>query len=220
MSFRRKLFRSVQEGSVNIMGANLKIMLLFAFVNICSIQTNAQAIATAKLDSNKILVGQAVHVEVNLKQNRSLTIPWVELPDSIGKLEIIAKSKIDTVSNADSTILERKQTLTVSAYDSGYFVIPPFAFYNNGDTTQKVAETDPLLISVFTVEVDTTKPIRDIRGVIEVPMTWRDYLPWILGVVGGLLLALVGYYFYRKYKNRPIVLLEKKIPTRPAHEIA
>ena len=198
----------------------IKFYLFFIMIALCSFQLNAQTIATAKIDSNKIFVGQTVHLELDLKQNHSLKIPWVQLPDSIGKLEIIARSKIDTIKNADSTIFERKQTFTISGYDSGFFVIPPFDFYNNGDTTQKVASTNPLLVTVYTVAVDTTKPIRDIRGVVEVPYTWRDYLPWILGVLGGILLALIGYYFYRKRKNRPIKILEKKIPSRPAHEIA
>ena len=165
----------------------LVIFILSAFATSIA---NAQAIATAKVDSNKIFVGQAVHLELELKQNRTANIPWIQLPDSIGKLEIIARSKIDTVPNADASVLQRKQTITISAYDSGYFVVPPFEFYNNGDTAQKVAETDPLLISVFTVAVDTTKPIRDIRGVVEVELTWEDYLPWILGILIGRFLCL------------------------------
>ena len=196
------------------------VFIIFILPVVTALHVNAQAVATAKVDSNKIFVGQPVHLELELKQNRTLNIPWVQLPDSIGKLEIIGRSKIDTLQNPDATVLDRKQTITVSAYDSGYFVIPPIAFFNNGDTTQKVSETNPLLISVFTVPVDTTKPIRDIRGVVEVELTWKDYLPWILGFLGGLLLALIGYYFYRKHKNRPIKILEKKIPVRPAHEIA
>ncbi len=238
LSFRRKLFKNTQERLIkdnkpfvfqtllfrkpinSFLLNDLRFALIIVLSLIFSFQSNAQSIATAKVDSNKIFVGQAVHLEVGLKQNRTLNIPWFELPDSIGKLEIIEKGKIDTVKNSDATILQRKQMLTVSAYDSGYFVIPPFAFYNNGDTTQKVAETNPLLISVFTVPVDTTKPIKDIRGVVEVPLTWRDYLPWILGVLGILLAAIIGYYFYQKRKNRPIKVFEKKIPTRPAHEIA
>ncbi len=198
----------------------VKLYLFFILIGLVSSRPNAQTIATAKVDSNKIFVGQPVHLELALKQNSSLNIPWLQLPDSIGKLEIIEKGKIDTVKNSDPTILHRKQTLTISAYDSGYFVIPPMEFFIKGDTSQKIAETNPLLISVFTVPVDTTKPIRDIRGVVEVPMTWRDYLPWILGVLGLLLLAFIGYYFYQKRKNRPIKVFEKKIIARPAHEIA
>lgn len=210
----------LQRKLINSFLLNDKSFLFVLLLIIYPSLTNAQTIATAKVDSNKILVGQTVQLEIELKQNRNQNIPWLQLPDSIGKLEIISKSKIDTVPNTDAAILQRKQILTISGYDSGYFVVPPFEFFNNGDTAQKLAETNPLLISVFTVPVDTTKPIRDIRGVVEVPYTWRDYLPWILGIAGGILLAIIGYYFYRKRKNRPIKILEKKISLRPAHEIA
>ncbi len=238
LSFRRKLFKNTQERLIedkkqflfqtflfrkpinSFLLNNIRNSLIVVLSFLISFQSNAQSIATAKVDSNKIFVGQPVHLEVELKQNRTLNIPWFQLPDSIGKIEIIEKGNIDTVKNSDATILQRKQMLTLSAYDSGYFVIPPFEFFNNGDTAQKVAETNPLLISVFTVPVDTTKPIKDIRGVVEVPLTWRDYLPWVLGVLGILLAALVGYYFYQKRKNRPLKVFEKKIPARPAHEIA
>ena len=194
--------------------------LAFLIFSCFACNAAAQSIATAKVDSNKIMVGQAVQLEVELKQNRNQNIPWIQLPDSIGRIEIIAKSKIDTVTNADASILHRKQTFTVSAYDSGYYIIPPLSFFLNGDTAQKIAETNPLLISVFTVAVDTTKPIRDIRGVVEVPLTWRDYLPWILGVIGVLIAVIIGYYLYHKFTKRIIPLLEKKITLRPAHEIA
>ena len=197
-----------------------KCCLAFLIFSCFACNAAAQSIATARVDSNKIMVGQAVQLEVELKQNRNQNIPWIQLPDSIGRIEIIAKSKIDTVTNADASILHRKQTFTVSAYDSGYYIIPPLSFFLNGDTAQKVAETNPLLISVFTVAVDTTKPIRDIRGVVEVPLTWRDYLPWILGVIGVLIAVIIGYYLYHKFTKRIIPLLEKKITLRPAHEIA
>lgn len=197
-----------------------KCCLAFLIFSCFACNAAAQSIATARVDSNKIMVGQAVQLEVELKQNRNQNIPWIQLPDSIGRIEIIAKSKIDTVTNADASILHRKQTFTVSAYDSGYYIIPPLSFFLNGDTAQKIAETNPLLISVFTVAVDTTKPIRDIRGVVEVPLTWRDYLPWILGVIGVLIAVIIGYYLYHKFTKRIIPLLEKKITLRPAHEIA
>ena len=240
MSFRRKLFTSKQRcliaarkpflfqtflsckpiKSFLLNDAPRSLTLIFILFFSVSLNSSAQTIATAKVDSNKILIGQAANIEIELKQNRSQTIPWFQLPDSIGKLDIISKSTIDTIKNSDPAILDRKQVLTVSAYDSGYFVVPPFEFYNNGDTSQKAAETNPLLISVYVVPVDTTRPIKDIRGVVEVPLTWRDYLPWILGILGGIILAFIGYYFYQKRKNRPIFILEKKIPKRPAHEIA
>ncbi len=200
----------------------MQVIRNFVFIVfiLSAITTSAQTTATAKVDTNNIFVGQAVQLEIELKQNRNQNIPWLQLPDSIGKLEIISISKIDTVQTSDAALLQRKQTITVSAYDSGFIVIPPFNFFQDGDTNKILASTNPLLISVYVVPVDTTKPIRDIRGVVEVPYTWRDYLPWILGILGIALIGAIAYYFYRKRKNRPIAILEKKIPLRPAHEIA
>lgn len=186
-----------------------------------ALQTFSQGIvAVAKTDTTTILIGQQFNLQLQLSHSKNLNIQWVEIPDTLGKLEIIQKSGIDTIT-VDAANLSRRQTLTFTCFDSGFHVIPPFQFsYRQaGDTTVHVAETRPLLITVNTIPVDTTKAIKEIRGPVEVPWTLADFLPYIGGVI---LLALAGWgiWYYLKKRKKKTVHAAPAIPTRPAHEIA
>jgi hypothetical protein len=72
------------------------ILLLFALAgNVFS----QNVIAIAKLDSNKILVGDQVKLKVQLTYPAKTIISWPEIKDTLTKhIEIIQKSKIDTLS--------------------------------------------------------------------------------------------------------------------------
>lgn len=177
--------------------------------------------ATAKIDTNAIVIGQQIKLTLQLTQAKNTVINWVAVPDTLSKIEIVNKSKIDTTLSVDSTSIIRSQQFTITCFDSGYYVVPPFRFVdnNNPDTLTNFAETLPLLLAVNTVAVDTTKAIRDIKGPVTVPWSLEDFLPWIIGVLGLIILLIAGYYFYQKYTRKP-VLIEKEKPKRPAHEIA
>jgi len=176
--------------------------------------------ATAKSDTTTILIGQQFNLRLELTHSKNQSVPWIEIPDTIGKLEVVQKSKIDTLAS-DSSVLVRRQTLTITGFDSGFYVITPFrfAFSQPGDTAEYAAETDPLLITVNTIPVDTTKAIKDIKGPVEVPWTLADFLPYIGGVIVAALLVWLIYYLVRKYRKKPVEHVPV-VPSRPAHEIA
>lgn len=177
--------------------------------------------ATAKIDNNVILIGKQVKLTLELSHPKNQKIVWTELPDTISKIEIIEKSKIDTVLSFDSVSIINRQQLTLTCFDSGYYVIPPFRFIDvsNPDTLTNFAETQPLLLTVNTLPVDTTKAIKDIKAPVSVPITWQDILPWLIGCLLGIGLILAIYFIYKKYKKKPVIV-EREKPKRPAHEIA
>ena len=192
------------------------MMALFAPATALSQGVNA----TAKADTTTLLIGQQFNLDLILSHPKSQPISWIDIPDTIGKLEIVQKSKIDTVQG-DASLLIRKQTLTFTCFDSGFYVITPFRFiyHQPGDTTTLSAETQPLLVTINTIPVDTTKAIKDIKGPVEVPWTFADFLPYIGGVIALALLAWLVYYLVRKYRKKPAITAPV-VPSRPAHEIA
>lgn len=173
----------------------------------------------AKTDTNAILIGQQFHISLEASYPKNSNASWFMVPDSIGKLQIVERGKIDTIANA--AILQLRQSITVTGFDSGMYTIPPFqlAYRNANDTTTYFASTNPLAITINTVAVDTTKEIRDIKGPIEVPYTFADFLPYIIALLLAGLLAYGIYYYIKKSREKTVVPV-KYVPKRPAHEIA
>src|SRR3990172_3627854 len=114
--------------------------------------------------------------------------------DNITKqIEVVGISIIDTTLPADSVNTILSQTLIITSFDSGNFVIPPFRFSIEGDTSA-AAETEPLFLTVQTVDVNTTLAIKDIKPPVDTPFSlaevWlfiKENKWWFIG--GGILLA-------------------------------
>lgn len=193
--------------------------LIFLFI-VASFGSFGQT-AKATLDSTEIQIGRQIYLHLALTHPEGKTFTWPSLPDSIQKIEVLSRSQRDTVASADGEEITIRQSLLITCFDSGYYAIPPFRFTDtsNKDSLNNYVETAPLLLSVFTVEVDTTASIKDIKPIIEMPLTWKDFIPYAAGLVALGLAVLISILLYRKYKKKPVVA-EKKIPSLPAHEIA
>lgn len=180
-----------------------------------------EVVPSLKADTNRIKIGEQITLTLTLSQPASLPVAWPVFTDSLGGMEVVAVQPPDTLETDDDKLLLRSQTLKVSAFDSGVFQIPPVAFTfrsPNGGKPISI-ETDPLWIQVFSVPVDTTKDIRDIRGIEKLP---TDYTPWLIGAGLVLLLALLGWWLYRRYLKRKAALaaLPQAVVLRPPHEVA
>lgn len=195
----------------------LYILFLFCAVSNANAQ---QPIATAHADTNSILIGSPVNIQLRLSQPKSLKIDWPDI-DSIGQFEVLSKGKIDTLNTDEKGILLRSQILTVTAYDSGHLTVPSFDFKYKVDSSENFKEvtTDPLQINVLLVPVDTTKEIRDIRPVVEVPYDWTFIFIVIISI---LILAFICFRIYKWWKKKQLLIIPKAAPVilRPAHEIA
>lgn len=168
----------------------------------------------ALADTNKIKIGEQFHLFLEATHGINDKVTFPVLPDTFSLMEVVQRSDIDTVSKTNDKIT-RRQTYLVTSFDSGYHVIPPFIFQSGQIDS---LPTRPLLITVAGLTVDTTRAIKDLKGQIGVPYTWRDFLPWIL----GLLAVVLAIYLFRRYfqKRKSDTIIEKPAPSRPAHEIA
>ena len=174
----------------------------------------------ASLDTNLILIGKQAHLLLELKQPKSITIQWPVIPDTIGKIEIVGKGTIDTVSSSDGALLIRRQLLAITAFDSGYFVITPINFSNINGNDTSVISTQPLLLNVLIMPVDTTKAIHDIKDLADVPFSWRDYIGYIIAILVLIMVAIVGFYLYKRFGKKSKAVTEIVKPKIPPHEIA
>ncbi|HTB07880.1 MAG TPA: hypothetical protein VK806_13090 [Bacteroidia bacterium] len=187
----------------------------------CSLFSTAQnVVVNARLDSTVMLIGSQTHLHLSVSYDNKdglVKIQWPVISDSIiSKVKVVSKSKIDTVI-ADSTHPTRqKQTMDVivTSFDSGYYAIPPFQFVLNGDTAHPTL-TDPLILQIQTVPVDTTKGVRDIKAPITAPFSWLEVLPYVgWGLLALAILGIIIYFIVKstkKKKDEPIVPKEPPI---------
>jgi len=197
----------------------LKYILLLVFINCYVFNIAFSQKATATIDSTKILIGDQMHLKLQYSFPKNCILYWPQFGDTLSKsIEVVKISGLDTVKTSDGNSLCFSQIVTLTSFDSGQFVVPPiqFAYSKKGDTTKIVSTTNPIIIYVNNVAVDTTKAIKDIKAPIKAPLTFLEILPWLLGIlliVGIVILVL--YIIKKKKKKQPILSILK--PTIPPH---
>ncbi len=177
--------------------------------------------AKATLDSNKILVGDQVRLKVQVTYPSGVSVLWPALNDSLNSnIEIVKKSKIDTLNKGAKNIT-LSQYYTITSFDSGSFYVPQisFKYKKPGDTSYLEALTDSVLLMSNTVKVDTTLAIKDIKGPLNVPLTFMEVLPYIIIIIGTALIVWLVIYIIRK-RRRGESFIKFSKPKLPPHEIA
>lgn len=197
--------------------------LFFLFIS-AEFFSQGSARAFIKIDTSRIRIGEQAQLEIILgydanKINKKIIFP--EIADTLRKeIDVISKSKIEAYdTKAGSSTLQFRQKITITSFDSGFWVIPPFVFFVEGDTLP-IAETEALVLEVKTVPTDTAETsLRDIKSIFEEKWTWKDWLPtiyWSLAILATLAaIIMIAIYFNNKRKRKPIV--EKEIFKEPPH---
>jgi len=200
------------------------------FIFLCFLlfsQMHGQIKVNAVIDSSKIRIGEQtkldLYVSYDANAAKSLKIEWPSFEDTItGKIEIVSQSRIDSTipDKTNPSIIQQHQQFIVTAFDSGYFAIPPFKFVVNGDTVNPVV-TETLFLQVNTLKTDTTDAtIKDIKPPFNEPFDWKWYLPMIYWSVAAILIvALIVLIILKLTKKKPQLIVEKK-PDVPPHIIA
>ena len=181
------------------------ILTLAAFFLLANTFAQGDASVKVSVIQSKILVGDQLSYTIEAKHDAGKSrLQWASIPDTFNNLEVIERGKIDTGTQGDVTIY--RQTLLITGFDSGVYVIPSFVFpvVPNSGTAYSL-QTDALPVLVQTVAVDTTKPFRDIKDIIPIETTWREYL-WLIIAAIALLVLVIGLIIYlknRKTKPKP-----------------
>ena len=191
------------------------VVVLFAVHATCLF--SQEVTVTASVDSTHITMGDWLNLTLQVRHADSVNVLWGEFKDTLGVFEIVRLDTLPSAGTGGSVMEGRKVTL--SAYDSGSFVIPPilFAYVRPNDTTRHYVQSNPLTIQVSSVEVDTAKAIKDIKPPLSVPLTWKEIALYagIILAIGALIYG--GYYYYRKRKKKAGEIVEEEAPKIPPH---
>jgi hypothetical protein len=182
-----------------------------------------EAQVKVQIDTNTILIGEQVILDLQYQFPKNKMGLFPVFKDTItGNLEIIKQTAVDTILSSESGLKTLSQKLTITSFDTGYHVIPPlpFGLMQKGDTTYDILQSEPLLLNVFTVEVDTTKDIKPITLPMGEPYTLSEILPYITIFVVAAILIFAMFYFIRKRKKNKPLFAKKTKPKLPPHEEA
>lgn len=177
-----------------------------------------------KLDTNQILIGDQVRLSLEVIRDEATAIAWPDISttikiDSTRELEILA-TQLDTFDQPSGMVKETK-TYTITAFDSGYYVIPPLPFKykdpNSGFFQDVVSEA--MLLTVIGIEVDTTADFKPLKEPLTMPFQLREILVELL-IAGGLFILLAGAIYYFSLRKKKPALLRKFVRKEPAHETA
>jgi hypothetical protein len=190
---------------------NFRHIFVFGFVLIALAITSFKSFsqkAVLSLDTSSIRIGERVQLRLNATLPKAAAIYWPAISDTLtGMVEVASKSKVDTNSTSRKDFLNYTQTFLITSFDTGFHYIPPITIHYAyaGDTTRHELLSEGVYLKVRTVEVDTTRAIRDIRGPIQAPITFAELAPYLAGLaIIGLIIGLIWYYLWRKRMNKPL----------------
>ena len=162
---------------------------------------------SVKVDSTNILIGDQINysVQANILEGDSLP----HFNDTIGALEIVSKSLVDSIKTNEGWQLTQSYVLTV--WDSGVYYIPSVRF--------KSFVSDSIAIIVNTIEMAEDAELKDIKAPIHTPISFEELSPYLLALlILALLIYAIIWYFKNRQKNpTDIKTVERVIPP---HEIA
>jgi hypothetical protein len=193
------------------MNINFRRILVFGLVLAAIAVGHGKAYsqkAVLNLDTSSIRIGERVQLRLNATLPKSATIYWPVIADTLtGNIEVANKSKVDTNATSRKEFVNFSQNILITSFDTGFHYIPPFIIHYSysGDTTRHELLSEGVYLKVRTVEVDTSRAIRDIRGPIQAPLTLAELVPFLGGIaIIGLIIGLIWYYYWRKRMNKPL----------------
>ena len=199
---------------------SISVMMLLALLGVGkSLAQNAKAVL--QIDTTHLLIGEQTKARLKVEVPQGTKVKWGIQADTLtGHIEILSKGKIDTNTVNGQTTLS--QELTLTSFDTGFIPVPPvrFLYQLPGDTSVYTAETEPLLLQVRLMNVDTAAPIRDIKGIQKVGYSWKEFLPWLFYLLLAALVGWVVYRFIQYRRGKRDYFLFKPKPKLPAWQIA
>jgi hypothetical protein len=172
-----------------------KLLILLLLPNVIFAQLSV------KVDSTNILIGDQINFSIQADILEGDSLPY--FTDTIGSLEIITKSSIDSLKTDEGWRL--KQDYNLTAWDSGTYYIPSIQF--------KSFVSDSIAISVNTIELAEDAELMDIKEPIHTPITFDELSPYLLALlILAILVYVISWYFKnRKESAKETVIVEKVI---------
>lgn len=173
-------------------------IITYLFIFCCAFSLNAQQGFQIRVDTNSVLIGQPIRVDIFSNLSQDLDFEWPNISDSLGPLEVLKKSPVDTIDTLGQWLVY--QSILVTQFDSGYYKIPAQKLkYKDSDGLEDSFLTNSIAVIYNTVAVDSTKAYYDIKQPMSVEYYYVREIIYI--VIGLVLLALIAFLFVRYWPS-------------------
>lgn len=180
---------------------------IFLFFYLIPYYSIAQT-ATASTKEKEYVIGDWIPVDLFVSAASKSRVVFPELKDSISTvIEIANFTGIDTIKKSGQ--YEYHQLVNLIAFDTGQIWLPQFQFLvdNSGNLDTIVSEA--ILVHVAGVKIDTTQEIKEIKAPLKIPLTFKEILPYLIGLLALACLAGIITWLYIKRKKKNVPLDEK-----------
>ncbi len=172
---------------------------------------------SVNIDPKQILIGQPAQISIEIEVPSGGIIVWPDISKYEEKeIEVLRFGVPDTLVKTESS-LRMRQVHRITAWKESYIALPPLEFLHIFDNDTVRFQSTAMLFEIQSVEVDMTDMIRDIKPIWNIPITFREILPYLLAAIGlGILILLIIKYLKRPKKVEEKQTLWEK-PSVPAH---
>lgn len=163
----------------------------------CFYATSFSQTVKAQVDKDRIFIGEQIKLKLSVEGGRA-GITWFHFPDSMNHIEVVRKSKIDTVLNGSYT--NYYQTVFLTSFDSGRWEFPALAIASiNRFTT-------PIAIDVLPVDVSKMQDYNDIKDIEEVEQV-NNWL--IIATIAAITLLSIAVIIWLIVKKKKVIILNE-----------
>jgi hypothetical protein len=166
---------------------------------------NAQDVTLfSSLDTSTIRIGEQTYLRLQLRDlKKGADVTWPEVKDTLSRyIEVVDPGYPEGVSASGDMSMVMK--ISITSWDTGHYVIKPLKVIVNG----KVLYSEPFLLHVGTIEVDTTKAPLDIKPILEEPFSLSAWLSanWPFVVAALAILAILFFIFKMRRTGRGTII--------------
>ena len=173
---------------------------------VCQSLYSQNVIVESRIDSVEMYIGSQAKLTLEATADSGAKVSFPECSDTIVTgLEVVGKSKLDTLLLNEGKRMTIAQTYYVTAFDSAFFHIPGMKVMVDG---REYASKD-LVLRVYRYPIDNVDAgdIRDIKGIEDPDFVFADWLPMSSFLLLTVVLFAAAVFLYIRYKdNKPIYI--------------
>lgn len=177
--------------------------------------------ATAQADKREIIIGDKIHLRIQVKYAGDLTVQFPERDQHLGVFTTKAAGVVEEPKRDKEGYVTVGRNYVISSYEIGQQTIPSVKIKYTGKHGEGEVATHEIAIDVKGVlkEGEISGDIKDILPPVDVPTNFKRLVPWISAGLAALLVPGIIYWLVRKYKTDR-KRLEREFVKRTPHEVA
>lgn len=169
---------------------------------------------------DSILIADQLEYGVTVDQAcDTVAIGWPQIPrpELMPEIYTVSDWKIDTLNVSKGVVrnYSLRGSFVIQPFAEGHYELPPISLLRrHRDGSVDTLVFSPVPMEVTTIQIDTTTFVpHDIRPQIRYPLTFAEVLPWVAGIIGGIVLVAAAVFLIMRSRKRK----EGPVNREPAH---